>query len=213
MKKLFLALACCAVSAATAFAQTQTMALTTTGTGTGSGTFNSGSVFSLDATITFSGYTGDGLSYWLQVPSALAPFISITSETYFTFTDPNNTGTKTFASNIGADPGFLSDIGASNSGDLGATATDATFDVPAGTYLVSRLSFSLSSSAPAGTYTLRTTTLSGRASEVSDNNFVTHNLPGSSYSITVVPEPSTYAFIISGAGLLVANFVRRNRKA
>ena len=211
MKKLFLALACSAVLAANVFAQSQSIAITTSGGASTSGSFNAGSAFSLDATITFTGFTADGLSYWLQVPNALAPFISITSETYFVFTDPNNGGVKTFISTIGADPGFMSGQGMSNSGDLGATAVTQANDVPAGTYKVTTLSFALAANAPVGTYTIKTTTLSTKISEISDSTFASHNLPGSSYTLTVVPEPSTVAFLLGGVGLLGVNFFRRRR--
>lgn len=211
MKKLFLAIVCSAALAANVFAQSQTIALTTSGTANTSGSFNFGSSFSLDATVTFSGFTGDGLSYWLQVPTALAPFISITSEQYFVFTDPNNTGPKTFTSSSGANVGFMSDQGASNSGDLGATAVNAGADVPGGTYLVTTLNFVLAANAPMGTYMIRTTTLVPKASEMSDNTFATHNFPGSTYTLTVVPEPSTVAFLIGGAGLVGASLFRRRR--
>jgi PEP-CTERM motif len=210
MKKLFLALACSTALAVNVFAQSQTIALTTSGSANNSGSFNAGSAFSLDVNVTFTGFTGDGLSYWLQVPAALAPFISITTEQYFVFTDPTNPGPKTFISASGANPGFLSDQGASNSGDLGATA-NAGEDVPGGTYLVTTLNFTLAANAPVGTYTIRTTTLSPKTSEINDSSFVSHNFPGSFYTITVVPEPSTVAFLLGGAGFLGANFFRRRR--
>jgi PEP-CTERM motif len=213
MKKLFLILICSTLATAGAFAQSQSLTLTTSGTGSTSGSFNAGSVFSLDTSLTFSGYTSNGLSYWLQVPTALAPFITITSEQYFTFTDSNNPGPKTFNSSLGANFGFLSGQGASDSGDLGATSVGAGSDVAAGTYLVTTLSFSLSASAPNGTYQIRTTTLSPKISEAGDNTFVAHNLPGSLYTITVIPEPSTLALLVGGVGLLAARFVRRNRNA
>ncbi len=213
MKKLFLILVCSTLAAAGALAQSQSLTLTTSGTGSTSGMFNTGSSFSLDTSLTFTGFTSNGLSYWLQVPTALAPFITITSEQYFTFTDSNNPGPKTFVSSSGAAVGFLSDQGASDSGDLGATSVSSAFDVPAGTYLVTTISFSLSSSAPLGTYTIRTTTLSPKISEVGDNTFVAHNFPGSLYTITVVPEPSTIALLVGGVGLLAARFIRRTRNA
>src|SRR3954453_18332253 len=54
-------------------------------------TASPGSAFSLDVYATFTGYTGRGLSYWLEVPTSLASHISITSEAYFTWTDDNQT--------------------------------------------------------------------------------------------------------------------------
>ena len=215
MKKLILTLACSVMLAAAAFGQTQTIALTTSGTGNGSGTFVPGNAFSLDANITFSGYTASGLSYWLEVPTALAPYITITSEQYFNFTDANNPGVKTFVDSSGADnAGFLTDKGAADGGDLGATAASAPFNLAAGgPYLMSTLTFTLSGSAPAGTYTIQTTTLIPKRSIVGDTGFTSHPLPSSSYSITVVPEPSTVAFVLGGVGILAANFFRRGRKA
>jgi hypothetical protein len=213
MKRFILSLALTVLLAAGAFAQTQTLALTTTGTSNTSGSFTKGTPFSLDVSLTFSGYTGDGLSYWLQVPTALAPYITITSEQYFTFTDPTNTGAKTFVSSAGANSGFSSDQGSSNSGDLGGTATNSSSDVASGTYQVTTLNFLLSASAPVGTYSIRTTTLSPRTSEANDNAFATHSIPGVSYSLNVSPEPSTVAFLLGGAGLLATRFFLRKQKA
>ena len=87
MKKLMLTLGCCALLATAAFGQTtQSIKITTSGTSNTSGSFNPGSAFSLDTSATFTGFTGVGLSYFFQVPTALAPFITITSEQYFTWT-------------------------------------------------------------------------------------------------------------------------------
>ena len=59
------------------------------------------------------GFNGTyGLSYWLQVNSAIAPFLTITSQTYHQpFTDGNNIGTFPFSFNStsGADAGIHDD--------------------------------------------------------------------------------------------------------
>ena len=77
--------------------------------------------------------------------------------------------------------------------DLGATSTtdpnNGNFlqaQAP-GSYLVSTLTFTLSASAPAGTYTLLSTTLGGKASAIGDSNFGSHSVPAASYTLTVVP--------------------------
>src|SRR5207253_62497 len=103
-----------------------------------------GSGFSLDTYATFNGFTGRGLSYWLEVPNALAPFIAITGESYFTWTDGNQTffGSDTFNQITGNDAGFMNE-----SRDLGATSVFSNNmfvqDQPAGTYKTSTLNFSL----------------------------------------------------------------------
>ena len=160
--------------------------------------------------MTYSGYNSTGFSYWLEVPTALAPFITITSESYFTFTTPNSstpppdTFTDTAFNN---DPGYAATLGGSGgSGDLGATANGG--DVAAGSYHVSDLVFSLSG-APAGTYTLQTTL----NSIVSDTSFNDNPLAQTSYTITIaaVPEPSTWLAGIAALGVIGFTMLRRRR--
>jgi hypothetical protein len=210
MKKVLLSLLCSSLMAAAAFGQSQSISLFNTGTNTSSGQFAPGSTFSLDTKVTFSGYTGVGLSYWLEVPLALAPYITITSEQYFTWTDPNQAGANTlFTDTSGADnANFRVDTR-----DLGGTASTGAQNQSAGTYPVSTLTFTLSPNAPNGNYTIQTTTITPRRSIVVDSAFSTHALPGTTYSITVVPEPSTIACLLGGAGILTANFIRRRRQS
>ncbi len=44
-----------------------------------------GTTVNLDVFLTFGGYNAIGLSYWLEVQSALAPYITITNIQWFTF--------------------------------------------------------------------------------------------------------------------------------
>src|SRR6267378_703830 len=119
MKKLLLILTCVVAIVGAAFAQSQSISLSDNGLYGGtntSGTFNSTSTFTLSTTLTYSGYNSTGFSYWLEVPTALAPFITITSESYFTFTTPNSstpppdTFTDTAFNN---DPGYAATLGGS----------------------------------------------------------------------------------------------------
>jgi hypothetical protein len=212
MKKLLLGLAA-TCSAGALFAQSQSISLSDNGLYGGSntsGTFNSTDSFTLSTTLTYSGYNSTGFSYWLEVPTALAPFITITSESYFTFTTPNSstpppdTFTDTAFNN---DPGYAATLGGSaGSGDLGATANGG--DVAAGSYHVSDLVFSLNG-APAGTYTLQTTL----NSIVSDTSFNDNPLAQTSYTITIaaVPEPSTWLAGIAALGVIGFTMLRRRR--
>src|SRR3954463_8620427 len=225
MKKLILSLACSFALGAAAFAQSQSIALFTSGSTTQtSGTFTSTGTFSLDVYVTFTGFSASGLSFWLQTQTALAPAITITDEQYFTFTDPEDGpspgsmtpfNNKGFTHASGNNTGMLSDRDLSNNpqtgtltpGDLGATGADQT----AGTYKVATITFTLSG-APNGTFTLGTTTLNPKTSAVNDTAFAAHNLPAATYTVSIVPEPSTIACLVCGVGLLGATFIRRNRR-
>src|SRR2546428_14169368 len=57
----------------------------------GPSTWNPGTTVNVDVFLMFSGYSAIGLSYWLEVPDALAPYLSVTSVSYFTFSKANNT--------------------------------------------------------------------------------------------------------------------------
>jgi hypothetical protein len=187
------------------------------------GTYNPTSTFSFDVSLTFTNppiSTSPGLSYWFEVPTALAPFISITNEQYFTFTNgtqPTNsadtTTYKVFTDSSGANTGFKSDFqtNGSLSGDLGGTKAGS--QVAPGTYQVATIAFSLAG-APPGTYTLETTALSPKISETTGPTSNDNPLDAqATYTITVVPEPATLSLLgLSGLGSLGLTMLRARRK-
>lgn len=177
-----------------------------------------GSSVTLEVYLTYSGYESPGLSYWLELPIGIAPFVSITAVQYFTFSSPNQAPGQpiVFTDLSGARPGYLSTHGGETpvpggvSADLGATTPNAS-TLPSGTYHITNLTFTIAAGAPGGTYTMYSTSLSPRKSEVTDQAFNDNDIPASPFLFTV-PEPGTFAlinFAIAGAGLLAWNRKRK----
>jgi hypothetical protein len=167
------------------------------------GSYNSTDTFSFDVLLSFTNPPTSvrGYSLWLEVPTALAPFITITGESYFTYTLATDaTATKTFTDSAGADSGYLTDKSASASGDLGAVTTDGSaLPAPQTGLKVATITFSLSG-APAGIYTLQSTIASPKTSEATEGGtFTDFNFAQSQYTITVVPEPATLSLLGLGA--------------
>ena len=202
-KTLLIAVIGAMIAMSSAFAQhTQSLAFA------GPSNWTPGTTVTLAASLTFGGYSSYGLSYWLEVPNAIAPFLSLNMPTYFTFNDANNVNAwpAAFNSTIGATAGNMTE-----SNDLGATTQPLVLVAP-GTYHITDIPFVVAPGAPVGTYTLHSTVTSPRISEVTDQDFMDNNIiPPGTFVFTIVPEPSTLALLgLAAAGSLVAY---RRRKA
>jgi hypothetical protein len=181
----------------------------------GPGNWTPGTSVVLSVFDTYSGFGGGsyGLSYWLEASNNIAPFLTITGLTYFTFTDGNNIGTFPFSfnSNSGADSGFMSTTTANGqSGDLGGTSNPLTL-IPDGTYHVTDVTIAIAANAPATSFTLRTTTANPRGSIQVTSDFGDAAFPQASFFVNI-PEPSTVALLaLAGVGVGMAAIRRRNR--
>lgn len=201
MKKTLLTAIICATTVISPLfgQQTQTMSFS------GPTQWTPGTPVNLDASLTFSGYNAIALSYWLEVPNAIAPYLEITDIQYFTWSSQPPPLPIPFNSTDGADGGYMAEPS-----DLGAGGNSTA----PGTYHVTTVTFSLAAGAPNGSYTMLTTSLFPRQSLVTDTDFNDNhpiNPPGT-FVFQVVPEPSTLALLgLAAMGSAVLIYRRRNR--
>lgn len=168
-----------------------------------------GQQFMVSVNLAFGGYSSFGFSYWLEVSNNMAPFLFLDNVERFTFPDPRQpilAGTP-FNSTAGSTAGFMLETP-----DLGATVNDPTMKmVPPGTYHITDITLRLAAGAPFESFTLRSTTVSPRVSEVTDTDFNDNNIiPAGSITFNVIPEPSTLALLaVTAVGVACVAYRRR----
>ncbi|MBV9010118.1 MAG: PEP-CTERM sorting domain-containing protein [Verrucomicrobia bacterium] len=213
MKKLLLTLTCVAAVAGAAYSQTASFSLQNNGTNMV--TVGSTGTFTLNLYGTFqgipSGYVTDGYSLFLEATpqNNFTSAVSITSATPFQYPDPTSSYPQTFTYSLGSP-----DAGQSTTQDLGFTANGSTGTTGNYTNLhLTDYTFSLNGLAP-GTYTLTTTTASGISYDnPTTGDFEFANAPQTTFTINVVPEPSTWSLLGLGGLAAVGMTMLRRRRA
>ena len=199
MKKVFLiAFACLTIATNSEFAQGMSANLSFTGPST----WVPGASVTLAVQDTYSGFGAGsyGFSYWFMVTPAVAPFLTITGETTY---PPFPIGGGPFPIVFDANGNASAGLGGGNNPPI---------TVPDGSYHTTDLTFALAANAPAGTYTLRTTTASPRGSIQVTSDFGDFPIPQASFVFTVVPEPSTFC-LLGLAAVATGIVAYRRRKA
>ena len=174
------------------------------------GTYSPGDSFTFSITLAFTPGGSianlDGLSYWLQQNSPASPFIAsvtLRDVTGSMFTDLQTPG-LTYPQNLSP----------SNPNDLGAAipvgSPPGSEAVGAGAYFIANITVKISPTAPTmGTFVLSQTLTGGKTSVITDSNGHTFAIPEADYTITLVPEPGTWA---AGALVLVTLLFTQRRR-
>ena len=178
------------------------------------GTYHPGDsfTFAIDLAFTPGGTIAnlDGLSYWLQQKSPGSPFIAS-----ITLRDPNGPGVGgVLGSGMFTDLqtpslSYPQNLNPSNANDLGGAIPTGNPAQGAGTYFVANITIQISPTAANGTYVLDQTLTGGKTSVISDSSGHTFAIPEADYTITVVPEPGTWA---AGALVLLSLLYTQRRR-
>ena len=168
------------------------------------GVYEPGSSFTFSISLAFtpggSVANLEGLSYWFEQQNPGAPFnFSITNRdvTGSMFTDLQTPG-LTYPQNM--TPRSANDLGAELPGPTG---------VGTGSYFIANVTVTVSATATNGTYLIENTTAAGKTSVISDDAGHTFAIPAAFYTITVVPEPSTW---LAGSLVLASLLFTQRRR-
>ena len=169
------------------------------------GTYTPGSSFTFSISLAFTAGGNianlEGLSYWFEQQNPSAPFnfsITLRDVTGSQFTDLQTPG-LTYPQTM--TPQEVKDLGA---------LLPTTPGLGNNSYFIANITVSIAPTAAPGTYVIENTTSGGKTSVITDDQGHTFAIPQATYTITIVPEPTSLALL--AVGLVVFGiFVYRRR--
>ena len=168
------------------------------------GTYHPGDSFTFSIMLNFapggSVANLEGLSYWFTQETA-SPYISS-----ITLRDPTG---SLFSDQQTPSLSYPQTLNPTNANDLGGSTLGPIIR-GAGNYFIANITVQISPTAPIfGTYVLGDSTTGGKTSVISDSFGDTFAIPEADYTITLVPEPATWA----GAALALFGILVLRRRA
>jgi hypothetical protein len=199
-----IAVSCSLAAISLASAQTDTFSYND-GVGTANaGTYTPGSSFTFSIMLNFAPGGSianlEGLSYWFTQQTA-SPYISSITLRDATGSPFSDLQTPSLT--------YPQALNPTNANDLGGSTPDGS-SVGAGNYFIANVTVTISTSAPdSGTFVISDNTTGGKKSVISDSFGDTFAIPEADYTITMVPEPATWA----GAALALFGILVLRRRA
>jgi hypothetical protein len=207
MKKILItlaALACGLAGLTNTSAQTASFVYNN---GVNFGTYTPGSSFTFSISLVFvpGGTIAnlEGLSYFFQ-QNNVAPY---------NFSITNRDVTGSMFTDLQTNLSYPQNLAPANPNDLGAGLPVGQAGLGANTYFIANITIAISPTAALGSYTIQNVVTGGKAAVIDDTSGDTFRIPASTFTITIVPEPTSIALLVLGSLGVLALVLRNRRRA
>jgi hypothetical protein len=171
------------------------------------GSYTPGSSFTFSISLVFTPGGSianlEGVSYFFQQNNAAPYNFSIT----------NRDATGSMFTDLTTNLSYPQNLAPANPNDLGAGLPVGQAGLGAGTYFIANITIAISPTTALGTYTIQNVITGGKSAVIDDTSGDTFRIPASTFTITVVPEPTSIALVVIGSLGVIALIVRNRRRA